>query len=127
MPLVTGEGSMRQPKGTSVINRDRYDAVLFDLDGVITNTAKIHAACWKKMFDAYLQQRATQRGEAFRPFDIVTDYRLAPTGKATKERESPMVGGAKRDRKRTALCRRGEVWKLPRGHVQQGACAPHRV
>jgi beta-phosphoglucomutase family hydrolase len=81
MPLVTGEGSMRQPKGTSVINRDRYDAVLFDLDGVITNTAKIHAACWKKMFDEYLQQRATQRGEAFRPFDIVTDYRLHVDGK----------------------------------------------
>jgi len=81
MPLVTGEGSMRQPKGTSVINRDRYDAVLFDLDGVITNTAKIHAACWKKMFDEYLQQRATQRGEALRPFDIVTDYRLHVDGK----------------------------------------------
>src|SRR5215813_1804170 len=81
MPLVTGEGSMRQPKGTSVINRDRYDAVLFDLGGVITNTAKIHAACWKKMFDEYLQQRATQRGEALRPFDIVTDYRLHVDGK----------------------------------------------
>src|SRR5215471_8038599 len=81
MPLVTGEGSMRQPKGTSGINRDRYDAVLFDLDGVITNTAKIHAACWKKMFDEYLQKRATQRGEAFRPFDIATDYRLYVDGK----------------------------------------------
>ena len=72
---------MRQPKGKSVINRDRYDAVLFDLDGVITNTAKIHAACWKKMFDEYLQQRATQRGEPFKPFDLVTDYRLHVDGK----------------------------------------------
>jgi len=72
---------MRQPKGKSVVNRDRYDAVLFDLDGVITNTAKIHAACWKKMFDEYLQQRATQRGEIFKPFDLVTDYRLRVDGK----------------------------------------------
>jgi beta-phosphoglucomutase family hydrolase len=76
-----GEGSMRQPKGTSVINRDRYDAVLFDLDGVITNTAKVHAACWKKMFDEYLQQRATHRGEAFKPFDLGRDYRLHVDGK----------------------------------------------
>ena len=72
---------MRQAKGKSVVNRDRYDAVLFDLDGVITNTAKIHAACWKKMFDEYLQQRATQRGEPFKPFDLVTDYRLHVDGK----------------------------------------------
>ena len=72
---------MRQPKRKSAINRDRYDAVLFDLDGVITNTAKIHAACWKKMFDEYLQQRATQRREAFKPFDLVTDYRLHVDGK----------------------------------------------
>lgn len=72
---------MRQAKGKSVVNRDRYDAVLFDLDGVITNTAKIHAACWKKMFDEYLQQSATQRGKAFQPFDLVTDYRLHVDGK----------------------------------------------
>ena len=41
----------------SAITRDQYDAVLFDLDGVITDTANMHAACWKQMFDAYLQQR----------------------------------------------------------------------
>jgi hypothetical protein len=40
---------MRQPNGRRVISRDQYDAVLFDLDGVITNTAKLHAACWKQM------------------------------------------------------------------------------
>jgi beta-phosphoglucomutase family hydrolase len=72
---------MRQPKSRSVINRDQYDAVLFDLDGVITNTANLHAACWKQMFDEYLQKRATQRGEAFRPFDLATDYRLYVDGK----------------------------------------------
>jgi beta-phosphoglucomutase family hydrolase len=71
---------MRQSR--CVITRDQYDAVLFDLDGVITNTADLHAACWKQMFDEYLQKRATQRGEAFRPFDRATDYRLYVDGKA---------------------------------------------
>jgi beta-phosphoglucomutase family hydrolase len=70
-----------QPKSRRVITRDQYDAVLLDLDGVITDTANLHAACWKKMFDEYLQKRATQRGEAFRPFDLATDYRLYVDGK----------------------------------------------
>jgi beta-phosphoglucomutase family hydrolase len=69
---------MPQPR---MITRDKYDAVLLDLDGVITNTASLHAACWKKMFDEYLRTRATQRGEVFRPFDIDTDYRLYVDGK----------------------------------------------
>jgi beta-phosphoglucomutase-like phosphatase (HAD superfamily) len=45
----------QQSQGRRVITRDDYDGVLFDLDGVITNTAKLHAACWKQMFDEYLQ------------------------------------------------------------------------
>ena len=72
---------MRQPNGRRVITRDRYDAVLLDLDGVITDTANLHAACWKQTFDEYLQKRATQRGEAFRPFELTTDYRLYVDGK----------------------------------------------
>src|SRR6516162_4449274 len=75
------ENSSPQPKSKCVIRREEYDAVLFDLDGVITNTAEVHAACWKKMFDEYLQNRATQKGEGFRPFDVVTDYRLYVDGK----------------------------------------------
>ncbi len=72
---------MSQPENRRVITRDRYDAVLLDLDGVITDTANLHAACWKQMFDEYLQARATRRGETFRPFDIATDYRLYVDGK----------------------------------------------
>jgi beta-phosphoglucomutase family hydrolase len=72
---------MRQPTSKRAITRDRYDAVLLDLDGVITDTADLHAACWKQMFDEYLQKRATERGEAFRPFDLATDYRLYVDGK----------------------------------------------
>jgi beta-phosphoglucomutase family hydrolase len=70
-----------QPKSRRVITRDQYDAVLLDLDGVITDTANLHAACWKEMFDEYLQKCATQRGEAFRPFDLAMDYRLYVDGK----------------------------------------------
>jgi beta-phosphoglucomutase family hydrolase len=69
-----------RPK-SKCVNRDQYDAVLFDLDGVITNTANLHATCWKKMFDGYLQKRASERGEAFRPFDLATDYGLYVDGK----------------------------------------------
>ena len=72
---------MRQANGEHAISRDRYDAVLFDLDGVITNTAKLHATCWKQMLDEYLQKRAAERGEPFRPFDLATDYRLHLDGK----------------------------------------------
>jgi beta-phosphoglucomutase family hydrolase len=78
---VEGGRSMRQPESKTAITRDRYDAALLDLDGVITDTAGIHAACWKQMFDEYLQNRATLRGEAFRSFDIATDYRLYVDGK----------------------------------------------
>jgi beta-phosphoglucomutase family hydrolase len=72
---------MPKPKTRRVITRDRYDAVLFDLDGVITDTANLHAMCWKQMFDEYLRKRAAQRGEAFRPFDLASDYRLYVDGK----------------------------------------------
>ena len=53
---------------------DTVTACLFDLDGVLTQTAKVHAAAWKQMFDEYLRQRATQRCEQFVPFDPVGDY-----------------------------------------------------
>jgi beta-phosphoglucomutase family hydrolase len=53
---------------------DGIKACLFDLDGVLTQTAKVHAAAWKKMFDAYLRDRAARRGEKFVPFDAGADY-----------------------------------------------------
>src|SRR6516164_6590205 len=70
MTDTNGERSMPEPDNRSAITRDRYDAVLLDLDGVITDTAGIHARCWKQMFDEYLQKRAAQTGEAFHPFEI---------------------------------------------------------
>ncbi len=45
----------------------QLEAILFDLDGVITRTSWVHAAAWKKLFDAYLHKRARQTGEGFSP------------------------------------------------------------
>jgi alpha,alpha-trehalase len=59
----------------------RFDAVLFDLDGVITSTARVHAACWKRMFDEYLERRAATTREPFEPFRIETDYKRHVDGR----------------------------------------------
>ena len=53
---------------------DKFDAVLFDLDGVITDTARMHAACWKVMFNTYLKTRAEKTGKEIPQFEIETDY-----------------------------------------------------
>jgi beta-phosphoglucomutase family hydrolase len=62
-----------------------YDAVLFDLDGVLTKTAEVHAAAWKRLFDRFLRQRATTTGETFVPFDIEADYRRYVDGKTRED------------------------------------------
>jgi beta-phosphoglucomutase family hydrolase len=49
-------------------------ACLFDLDGVLTKTARVHAAAWKEMFDEFLRSRAAATGGEFVPFDPVRDY-----------------------------------------------------
>jgi beta-phosphoglucomutase family hydrolase len=60
------------------ITRENFDAVLFDMDGVLTSTAKLHAAAWKQTFDRLLKARK----EIFVPFDIGKDYRLYVDGEA---------------------------------------------
>ena len=45
-----------------------FDAVIFDLDGVITKTALVHSAAWKSMFDSYLKERKEKHGEPYREF-----------------------------------------------------------
>lgn len=49
-------------------------ACLFDMDGVLTQTARVHAAAWKEMFDEFLRDRSVRTGEPFVPFDVATDY-----------------------------------------------------
>ena len=73
------------------IARNEYDAVIFDLDGVVTQTAAVHAAAWKRLFDAYLKERAARAGGAaappasgddpLRPFDLDADYARSVDGK----------------------------------------------
>jgi beta-phosphoglucomutase family hydrolase len=60
---------------------DGIRGCLFDLDGVLTQTAKVHAAAWKQMFDGYLREQAKRTGEPFVPFDPVADYNEYVDGK----------------------------------------------
>ncbi len=60
---------------------DGIRAGLFDLDGVLTRTATVHAAAWKEMFDDFLRRRAADTGEPFVPFDIHADYDRFVDGK----------------------------------------------
>jgi beta-phosphoglucomutase family hydrolase len=60
---------------------DDITACLFDLDGVLTQTAKVHAAAWKEMFDDYLRQRADRSHDEFVPFDSGPDYDRYVDGK----------------------------------------------
>jgi beta-phosphoglucomutase family hydrolase len=81
-------------------------ACLFDLDGVLTDTASVHAAAWKQMFDDYLRARAERTGEPFEPFDVRKDY-------------GPYVDGKPRlDGTRGFLASRGIT--LPEGDPSDG-------
>jgi beta-phosphoglucomutase family hydrolase len=64
---------------------DGVNTCLFDLDGVLTQTAKVHAAAWKQMFDEYLKGRAERTGEEFVPFDQRSDYGTYVDGKPRYE------------------------------------------
>ena len=60
-------------------------AVIFDLDGVVTRTAEVHAEAWKQLFDEYLAARARRFGEPFEAFDRRSDYRRFVDGKPRYE------------------------------------------
>jgi trehalose 6-phosphate phosphatase len=67
-------------------------AVIFDLDGVVTRTAEVHAEAWKQLFDEYLAARARRLGEPFRPFDRSSDYRRFVDGKPRYEGVASFLG-----------------------------------
>ncbi|MGH7884986.1 MAG: HAD family hydrolase [Thermodesulfobacteriota bacterium] len=67
------------------ITRDKFKAVLFDLDGVLTTTEKIHFSCWKKMFDDFLLSYSDTNKIKFVPFDINQDYLKYVDGKPRYE------------------------------------------
>ena len=58
---------MTEP-GWPALSLDRLEAVVFDTDGVLTDTASVHAVAWKRLFDEYLQLRAVRDSEPFQPF-----------------------------------------------------------
>ncbi len=68
-----------------VIDLRELDAFLFDLDGVVTRTADIHARAWKQLFDEYLEPRARACGSAFVPFDLVDDYEKYVDGRPRQD------------------------------------------
>jgi HAD superfamily hydrolase (TIGR01509 family) len=55
------------------------------MDGVLTQTARLHAAAWKHMFDAFLEQRAAETGEPFKPFELPADYAAFVDGKLRQD------------------------------------------
>lgn len=64
---------------------EKVHACLFDLDGVLTDTASVHTKAWKAMFDDYLSERAERTGEKFVPFDAAADYRQYVDGKKRED------------------------------------------
>jgi beta-phosphoglucomutase family hydrolase len=64
---------------------DSIRGCLFDMDGVLTETASVHDAAWKEAFDAFLRARAQSTGQPFVPFDPVRDYDEYVDGKPREE------------------------------------------
>jgi beta-phosphoglucomutase family hydrolase len=64
---------------------DDIQACLFDMDGVLTKTAAVHAAAWKQMFDEFLRKRAQAGGGEFKPFDLHDDYDEYVDGKPRED------------------------------------------
>jgi beta-phosphoglucomutase family hydrolase len=62
-----------------------YDAVIFDMDGVVTDTASVHALAWKRLFDEFLTLRAKSEGSAFVAFDENLDYRRYVDGRSRED------------------------------------------
>lgn len=91
---------------TRTINSRDFEAVILDLDGVVTRTATIHALAWKKIFDEYNELRASRGEERFAPFEIAVDYPRYVDGK-------PRYDGV-----RSFLASRGI--ELPEGSPEDG-------
>jgi len=72
---------MVHKKTVHTLPRADFDAVIFDLDGVVTDTASVHAEAWKRMFDDFLSQHAARQNKPFKPFDRDEDYLLYVDGK----------------------------------------------
>jgi beta-phosphoglucomutase family hydrolase len=74
LPSLVSSSRTNSQEGGRLGLRPGIKACLFDLDGVLTQTARVHAAAWKEMFDAFLRERSERTGEPFVPFDPRRDY-----------------------------------------------------
>ena len=80
--MTRGEaGSSEHISGKALVSPDEYEAWLFDLDGVITDTASVHAAAWKATFDEYLKEVSEREEKSYEPFEIDPDYYRYVDGK----------------------------------------------
>ncbi len=81
---MAARGHTCQPQytRTDTLNTElHFQAGIFDLDGVVTHTARVHAHAWKEMFDEYLKEHSERNGIEFVPFDRKDDYRIYVDGK----------------------------------------------
>ncbi len=93
---------------------DAVRACLFDLDGVLTQTAKVHAAAWKEMFDGYLRERAAHTGKRFVAFDAIAEYDEYVDGKPRYEGVSSFLDS------RGIVLPRGETSDPPSAETVDG-------
>jgi len=98
---MQGNEEMRSAKKICLIPAVSFEAVIFDLDGVVTDTASVHATVWKRMFDDFLSRYAARKEISCQAFDMDNDYRLCVDGK-------PRINGV-----RSFLASRG--MELPEG------------
>jgi beta-phosphoglucomutase-like phosphatase (HAD superfamily) len=77
---------------------DPVAACLFDLDGVLTQTARLHADAWKEMFDDFLHRRSERTGEPFLPFRLPADYDDFVDGRPAGARNADPPAGRRGDR-----------------------------
>jgi len=81
---MNGDAKLNR-NSSSTLNLDDFDAVVLDLDGVVTRTARLHARAWKKTFDEYLDRRTAAGMPPFQRFDEVEDYAAYVDGKPRME------------------------------------------
>ena len=75
---ATKAGAAASPNAIDPI---RFEAAVFDLDGVLTETAAVHAQAWKRLFDEFLAKQAAATGSRFQPFDADSDYHAYVDGR----------------------------------------------
>ncbi len=78
---IAGERKKQMNRTDFGLSKETCDGVIFDLDGVITQTARVHAKAWKALFDNYLKNRAARENQEYIPFDEDKEYRTLVDGK----------------------------------------------